>query len=148
MKKNVLFIICFSLFLFIFYPPVFAGYEELIGKRIEIHGPYGYNMLGVALDKQTCDQLISALSPRNKAIFDTLLQSYQVMRIEGDTKALVLDTEPIEGRAHIIILSGFYKGMSGWIPLEWLSGNETPLKLKDSYRYSGERYNVEWLNEG
>lgn len=147
MKSKMLFIICFLLLSFTFYPMTFAEYAQLVGKRVEIHGPSCWDTLGVALDKTTCDELRETLNPENKGIFETLLTSYKILRITKNTKALVLDAEIIEGKAHVVILTGIYKGMSGWIPIEWLDGNEKRPTLIDSDKYPIQRHNVDWLNE-
>lgn len=136
--------ITFLLILFLAFPlATFAGYyASLVGKRVEIHGPYRWDTLAVAQDKQTCDQLKAALDPRSKEIFVTLLNSFKVVRITKNTKALVLDIEVLEGRAQIIILTGIYRGVSGWVPLEWLRGNENRPSIKDSVPYHRSQYEV------
>jgi hypothetical protein len=55
---------------------------------------------------------------------DLLLYSYKVMRVSYNAKALVLDTKVFEGKAKVIIITGVYRGMTGWVPIEWLKGNE------------------------
>lgn len=102
----------------------FAEYaSESIGSEITMHGPYSWQRLGVALTEKAGDDLIYAYRMRDKTAFMAVLESYDVLRVTKGTKVLVLDTEIIKGRAHVVLTSGFYKGMSGWIPVEWLSGN-------------------------
>jgi hypothetical protein len=145
MKKNI--VIYTLLFLLAFSPAAFAEYVELVGKRVEIHGPYCYDRLGVALDKKTCDSLREALNPRSKVMFDTLLNSFSVLRITKNTKALVLSVEILEGRAKVVILTGIYKGMSGWIPIEWLKGNKKLPSIVDSDLYQAKKYQTAWLDK-
>ncbi|MDD4954636.1 MAG: hypothetical protein PHP17_01155 [Candidatus Omnitrophica bacterium] len=121
-------ILMFSLGLLVFscFMPhaTFAEYaSESIGNEVTLHGPYSWQRLGVALDKKIGDDLIYAYRMRDKTAFMTLLNSYDVLRVTKDTKVIVLDTETLKGRAHVAILTGFYKGMSGWVPVEWLKGN-------------------------
>jgi hypothetical protein len=131
--KNFLFTLFITLILFLLSPlQVLADYASLVGRRVEIHGPYCWDTLGVALDSQTCDNLRAALHSQDKKMFITLLNSFGILRITKNTKALVLNVEVLEGRANIVILTGIYRGMSGWIPLEWLLGNEKRPSLKDN----------------
>lgn len=110
---------------------VFAEYTELVGKVAEIHGPNHWQKLGVALNKKRCDDLIYSSRNRDKETFTAVLKSYDVLRVEKNTKVFVQDVELFKNRAHVIIESGMYKGMSGWIPIEWLDGNDTRHLFKD-----------------
>jgi hypothetical protein len=102
-----------------------------VGKRIEIHGPDCWDILGVGLDEEICDLLIRASQSRDKKMFNQILQSFRVMRIRNNAKALVVDAKILEGKAKVILFTGIYKGMSGWIPIEWLRGNEKRPTLSD-----------------
>ena len=104
----------------------FAQYAQLVGKRAEVHGPFCWDTLGVALDKESCDLMIRVIRMADKKMFKALLKATEIVRIDKNAKVLVMDTEVFEGRAKVVILSGSegFKGVSGWIPIEWLKGNE------------------------
>ena len=102
---------------------VFAEYPELIGRELTMHGPYSWQSLGVALSERKGDDLIYAYRMRDKNAFTAILESYDVLRVTKDTRVLVLDEELLKGKAHVVITSGIYKGMSGWVPIEWIKGN-------------------------
>jgi hypothetical protein len=114
----------------------FAEYQELIGRELTIHGPYSWQRLGVALNEKTADDLIYAYRMRDKTAFMAMLESYDVLRVTKDTKVFVLDAEIFKGRAHVVVTSGFYKGMSGWVPVEWLKGNNPHHLFKESIEKS------------
>ncbi|MFA5007701.1 MAG: hypothetical protein WC546_00560 [Candidatus Omnitrophota bacterium] len=115
-----------TVFLFLSYAFLsFAGYDyaSLVGREVQVLGPYSWERLGVALTKAAADDLIYAYRTQDKDAFTKMLASFNVLRIIPGTKVLVLDADVFKGSAHIVIMSGFYKGMSGWIPVEWLSGD-------------------------
>jgi hypothetical protein len=108
----------------------FAQYAFIVGKRAQLNGPFGYKHLGVALDKHACDYMILKLQDQDQKKFeDYLLSDHRIMRIENNSPVLVLITEVFEGKAHIVLYSSFYRGMSGWVPVEWLDGNEERPRL-------------------
>lgn len=109
----------------------FAEYSELIGKELKMQGPYSWQRLGVALNKNKGDDLIYAYRMYDKDAFTALLASYDVLRVPKDTKVFVLDEEILRGRAHVVITTGIYEGMSGWIPVEWLKQDSRQSILKE-----------------
>lgn len=119
-------VILFLFFIFVFNNAY--SYSELDGKYIEIHGPFCWKNLGVALDEEICDKLIEALSNNDKERFDYLLESFRVLRISKNTKAVVLELKISENKAKVLILSGIHKGLCGWIPINWLD-NQIPPSL-------------------
>lgn len=121
--KPAAFFLPFILF-FSFCPNGFSQYADLVGKGIKINGPENRSIIGVALNKKTCDELIGALHREDTEHFDKVLESFKVVRIKNHTNAVVLDTKIFENKAKVTILSGMYKSVSGWIPIEWLDGNE------------------------
>jgi len=121
--KIAIFVVFFLVFSCFSPQATFAEYSDLIGRELTIHGPYSWQRLGVALNEKMGDDLIYAYRMRDKTAFIAMLESYDVLRVTKDTKVLVLDAEILKGRAHVVLTSGFYKGMSGWIPVEWLKGN-------------------------
>lgn len=112
----LMFVICFS-------PNVFC-YDELVGKRVEIHGPFCWASLGVAIEENTGGYIRDLSAADNEETFYYELNSFDVIRIDEDAKALVLDVSMMSGLAKITLLSGIYRGRCGWIPVEWLNGNE------------------------
>lgn len=132
MKKKIVFtafifvcslLVCFS---------SFAKYVELIGRRAEIHGPYCWDTLGVAVNKEHFILMRSVLDTRDEKLFLEVLKCYDILRIEKNTKVFVVYTEPLQRCAQVVILSGIYKGMSGLIPIEWLDGNDKESSFRDS----------------
>lgn len=134
--KITIFIVFFLVFSCFMPQATFAEYSDLIGKEIVMRGPYSWQRLGVALDEKIGDDLIYAYRLRDKTAFMAVLESYDVLRVPKDTKVFVLDTEIFKGRAHVVLTSGFYKGMSGWIPIEWLRGNNKYYLSKEGAEYS------------
>ena len=112
----------------------FSQYADLVGKWAQISGPWSWRTLGVALDEETCEVLGSIFRYGGRVNFDKILGSFNILRIKNHTSVLILDVKLSESRAKIVILSGMYKGMTGWIPLEWLNQNEErPALAKKSH---------------
>lgn len=112
------------IFLFLVCLKGFGQYADLVGKWVKINGPFGWRILGVALDEDTCDELILMSRHAGRINFDKTLNSFNVLRIKNHTHAVVIEVKLFEGKAKVLLLSGMYKGMSGWVPLEWLDGNQ------------------------
>jgi len=110
----------------------FAEYYESVGKELPMGGPYSWQKLGIALNERTSDDLIYAYRMRDKSAFTAVLESFDVLRVTNDTRVLVLDEELLKGRARVVITNGMYKGMSGWVPIEWIKVSNR------SYRYEEE----------
>jgi len=102
----------------------FAQYEELVGKWVKINGPLERRIIGIAFDQNTCDRVSLTLSYGDREDFDNVLDSFNILRIKNHVSALVVDIDLFKGRAKVVILSGRNKGISGWIPLSWLDGND------------------------
>ena len=109
----------------------FSQYADLVGKLVRVNGHWDWKYLGVALNEQDCDKLITALADNDKAYFDKLLEAFDILRIKNDTLALVMDTKVLEGKAKIVIRNGLYEGSSGWIPIAWLEGNARRPRISD-----------------
>ncbi|MDD3151046.1 MAG: hypothetical protein PHV68_09490 [Candidatus Gastranaerophilales bacterium] len=114
----------------------FADYDDLVGKRIEIHGPFCWEKMGVALDEKNHEISKQSLEFCNKRVYRKAIYSDShfadaILGIEKNTKALVVDVSYLEAKAKVIILTGLHKGMSGWIPIEWLNDNELRPQIKD-----------------
>ncbi|MDD5194609.1 MAG: hypothetical protein PHQ96_02910 [Candidatus Omnitrophica bacterium] len=123
-KKKIAITVIFLVALFLAIGPVFCEYAELNGKYVELHGPYCWDKLGVARDEVACDTMIKILAKGNKAKFFEILESYRILRVAKNTKAMVLEIKLDEGKAKVLILSGLHRGFSGWVPIAWLKGNE------------------------
>ena len=121
--KIAIFVVFFLIFSYLIPQATFAGYSCLIGREVTMHGPYSWQRLGVALNEKIGDDLIYAYRMRDKNAFTAILESYDVLRVTKDTRVLVLGEELLKGKAHVVITSGIYKGMSGWVPIEWIKGN-------------------------
>lgn len=109
----------------------FCQYYDLDGKQVQINGPADWDVLGIALDKPTCDKMIAVVRYRDQDYFSNFLESYDVFRIPNGSSALVLDIELFEGRAKVMVFRTLYERESGWIPLSWLDGNQYRMKMKD-----------------
>jgi hypothetical protein len=132
MKHTNSFLILASVFIgsLVFCISSFAEYASLCGKWAELHGPLSYKHIGVSLDEKTCAGVIGMLRAKNHKKFDKLLlKNYQILRVENKTKVLVLMTDVFEGKAKVVIFSGLYHGMSGWVPIEWLDNNDSRPRL-------------------
>lgn len=132
MKRNTrVFITAFvTVGLFMFCFSSFAEYAWLCGKWAELHGPLPHTHIGVSLDEKTCDRLMSVLATDDYGKFDELLlRDHRILRVENNSKVVVLDTRIFEGKARVVVFTGLYKGMSGWVPIEWLDHNETRPRL-------------------
>jgi hypothetical protein len=101
-------------------PP--GDYYRLIGREIQIHGPSNLDTLGVALNKKACERMIKALSLKDEELFSMVIKSDDILRIKKNTRIFVADVYLFEGQAKVVIFNGIYKGMSGYIPIEWLLG--------------------------
>jgi len=118
-KKIAIFLVFFMLLPLV----AFSQYYELVGKYIEINGPRNCPEVGVAFSESTCDKLIRAIHYKTKGDFDRLLEYFDVARVKNHTSAFVVDAKYFEGKAKVVVLSGLHKGISGWIPIEWLANN-------------------------
>jgi hypothetical protein len=103
----------------------FASYNDLVGKWVKINGPCRRNIIGLASNEKACDRMSITLRYGSRDNFEAVLDSFDVLKIKNHVSALVLDVELFEDRARVVILSGVNKGVSGWIPLSWLDGNES-----------------------
>lgn len=102
----------------------FAEYAGLDGKWVEIKGPRYWDFLGLAPDKETCDDLSYAFSWEDKHEFNYYLESFDIIRIKNNTSAVLLDVDINGNKAKVTLIEGLYRGHSGWIPIQWLKGNE------------------------
>lgn len=130
MKDKIILFFLFACFL-LFSPGISLGYSELDGRWIELHGPYCWQTLGVALDEEVCDLLRDASLALDKKKFSDVLAMFRVLRIEKNTKVVVLEMKISEDKAKVLLLTGLYKGQTGWVPLEWLQGNEKRPLLRE-----------------
>lgn len=131
MKRNIF--TAFFLMILCFVGSMgFAEYPELTGREMQLNGPFCWERLGVALNEKLCDDLIYTSRKHDKKEFTTILESYDVLRVMKGTKVFVQDVEIFKGMARVTIMTGIYKGMSGWVPLEWLKENESGNFLKDN----------------
>ncbi|MBD3263840.1 MAG: hypothetical protein GF375_01905 [Candidatus Omnitrophica bacterium] len=122
--KMLITLIIAVVFSFSFLLPGFCNYDHLMGKWVKINGPESLSRLGVAVIPEACDLMNAALVPLDKKDFKEVLKSFSILRIKNHTSAIVVDIELFKNRAKVVLLSGLYKGRSGWIPISWLSGNE------------------------
>ena len=121
-KIKTLLLLVIFVFSFVLSSP--AQYANLVGKWVRINAPNYERYLGVALDEQTCDQLIALLGYGQEREFRRFLKSFKILKVKDKTAALVKDVYVFEGKAKVVLLSGLYRGASGWIPIEWLDGNK------------------------
>ena len=118
--------IAIFLVFFMFLPIAgFSQYYELVGKYIEINGPDNFSEVGIAFSENTCDKLIQAINFKSEKDFNNLLEYADIARVKNHTSAFVVDAKYFEGKAKVVVLSGLHKGISGWIPIEWLAKNST-----------------------
>ena len=72
----------------------------------------------VALDERALDGLMNALSAKDNAKVDALVQSGQVLRIANDTRVRVLAFDTVKSRVRI--LEGEHLMAEGWVPERWI----------------------------
>jgi len=121
-------LLCFSF-------TAFGQYADLVGKWATIKAPYNWPYIGLTYDEETCDKIISAYYSNDKRYFDNLLTSFDVLVIKNYTNVLVLDVKSFENKAKVTLLSGPYKGVSGWIPIYWLHSNEERPRFAQKKRW-------------
>ncbi len=142
--KLILKTIVITFFLFCaFSLNAFSGYYEYVGKWVRVNGPASWPFLGVALDEPTCQQLREALLTGDIDLFENRLKDYDIFRIKNHSGAMVLDVKLFENKAKVMVYNGWYKRESGWVPLEWLDGNEVRPDFKSFVkRIPGKHYPV------
>ncbi|MBD3246227.1 MAG: hypothetical protein GF333_04380 [Candidatus Omnitrophica bacterium] len=121
MKKTIA---IFLLILFVSVPAVYAEYAELVGKRVELHGPFCWDRLGLGRTEQACEWIRTMVDKNGEEFFVNALRTADVLYLNKNEKALVLDLQIFEQRAKVLILTGVHTGVAGWVPLKWLDGNE------------------------
>lgn len=129
MRKEGKFLLLLLLFAVFICLSAFAEYARLDGKSVQLNGPFGRRIIGVAVDQATCDELALMLRRGGRRNFEAMLDSPDVLRVANHSAALVQDVQLFEGRAKITLLCGLYRGMTGWVPLEWLQGNQERPRL-------------------
>jgi hypothetical protein len=131
MKKVKSIVILLVCALLLYTPYCSAEYTkldlvQLNGKRVQIHGPYYLDYIGIAQDEETCRFLVAAAESQSARLFRKIFNAFGIMVIRNNTPAMVLAVKGEESMAKVYIFSGVYKGATGWIPLAWLRNN-TPL---------------------
>jgi len=129
--KRIISVFLLTSFIFILPKASAEYYTELLEKRVKIHGPSNLDTVSLALEEKMCGYLQETLHPENLYMFKTMLNSYKIVSIRNDSPAIVKNLEILNGRAKVIMLTCPYKGLSGWIPLEWLNRNNSHLRFQD-----------------
>ncbi|MDD3295740.1 MAG: hypothetical protein PHU64_00075 [Candidatus Omnitrophica bacterium] len=124
MRRKVKAILVIFLLGFLVCGAGFSQYVELDGKRIIINGPSKFKNLGVAPDKDVCDALIVAAEYGDKELFEGILNSFDVIRIKNNSSAVVIEEDLFGYKAKVLLVSGLHRGLSGWIPIDWLKNNQ------------------------
>lgn len=114
----------------------FSQYYDLDGKWVELHGPANFGLLGVAKDEAACERLIAAENYGDGILFAQVLKDYDFFRVRNRASALVLEVKLFENKAKVMVFDGWYKRESGWVPLQWLSGNSRRPLMKDFVKNS------------
>lgn len=107
----------------------YSQYADLSGKSVEINGPQNARIIGVAIKEDACDELIIMSRHGGWSNFNRALDSVDVIRIKNHVRAVVMEVKLFEGKAKILLVSGVYQGLTGWIPIEWLDGDQVRPKL-------------------
>ena len=105
---------------------------DLVGKRVQIHGPYYLDYIGMARNEKTCDFLVAAAQSDSARLFEKVFAAYDIMLIENHAPAMVIKIDAQENMAKVYIFSGLYKGTTGWVPLQWLSNNKPLISFRDT----------------
>ncbi|MFH1771568.1 MAG: hypothetical protein ABH872_02015 [Candidatus Omnitrophota bacterium] len=131
-RKKTLIILVFLCFVnFMGY----CEYADLVGKRVQLNGPFCWDTLGVAFDEHTHDILAQTLSFEDEISYRRVIYkssyAYETLRTKKNTKAIVLDVDYAKRCAKVSLFEGIDRGITGWIPLEWLDGNEERPVMSD-----------------
>ncbi len=109
------------LILGLFFPSLaFCQYAVWDAKHTYIEGPEHWHQLGLALNETAFEKMAAVLELDSKVAFEQVLESYDILRIENNTPAIVLDINLSQGKAKVTVIKGLQRKFSGWIPLEWL----------------------------
>ena len=78
----------------------------------------GQDSIIVAVDEKALDQLLTALSGRDKPALDALVDSGRALKVPNNTAVRVLEIGT--GKARIRIIEGEHMMVDGWVPERWL----------------------------
>lgn len=104
---------------------VFAK-AELVGKYQRISGPLNSDYLGIARTEPAYQLIELALGRQELKL---ALHHFDIAVVKNHTPVCVLDIELFANKAKVLVLSGLQAGITGWVPLEWLSGEVQAAKL-------------------
>lgn len=116
-KKILLLSLIFLAFLVSF--TVYAQ-ADLVGRYVKIEGPFCWEYLGVARTDQSYQLMEAVLARQDQDLFQVLLKNYDIVVVEKNMPAMVLDVKIFEGKAKVVILRGLQRGATGWVPLSWV----------------------------
>jgi hypothetical protein len=102
--------------------PVFAQYDEYVGKEVSLQpfGPKGVVHVGVT--KKNYNAVTGNLMAQDSANYLTMELAHRGFEVGRDTKVKVLAINFWEKTAEVEILDGTYKGDIGWVLLDDVIG--------------------------
>jgi 6-pyruvoyl-tetrahydropterin synthase related domain len=78
----------------------------------------GKESVEMGVDQNALSELIAAISDKNQAALDSLVESGRVLRINNSTRVQVIENSA--GQARVRILEGNYIMREGWVPERWI----------------------------
>jgi len=121
----------------------FSEYYEYAGKWVKLNGPSSWEVIGVGLDEVACDKIKAASLYGDSDYFILISNQYDIFRVVNGEHAMVQTIDFDNKRAKVMVFKSLYERESGWVPLEWIKGNEYRPSIKDvaknNYTSSGLR---------
>ena len=91
--------------------------QTAAGSSSQLYLP-GKESVEVGVDQNAVSELIAAISNKNQAALDSLVESGRVLRINNSTRVQVIENNA--GQARVRILEGNYIMREGWVPERWI----------------------------
>lgn len=102
--------------------PVFAQYDEFVGKEVALQ-PFGEKgVVHVGVNKKNYNTITGNLMAQDSGNYLTMELAHRGFEVDRDTKVKVLTINFWEKTAEVEILGGTYKGKVGWVLLDDIIG--------------------------
>jgi 6-pyruvoyl-tetrahydropterin synthase-like protein len=94
-----------------------TGGQRGVGSNSQLYLP-GKESVEVGVDQTALSELVAAISNKDQAALDSLVESGRVLRINNSTRVQVIENKA--GQARVRILEGNYVMREGWVPERWI----------------------------
>ena len=91
--------------------------QKTTGVNSQLYLP-GKAAIELGIDQKAMVELIAAISSRDQAAVDSLVESGRVLRVNNNTRVQVIENNA--GQARVRILEGTYVMREGWVPERWI----------------------------